>query len=81
MVENYKKYIDMLLLQITSFHSNSNLKIIFLVSEENHNVWNNYKFIPHILDEQNEIRFFAYDKDDNNNVISYLEETYQKGSD
>ncbi len=75
--ENYKKYIDMLLLQITSFHSNSNLKIIFLVSEENHNVWNNYKFIPHILDEQNEIRFFAYDKDDNNNVISYLEETYQ----
>ena len=73
----YKNYIDSLLLQLISFHSNSNLKLVFLVSEENHSVWDNYKYLPHVFDEQNNIRFFAYEKNDINNIISYLEETYQ----
>ena len=73
----YKDYIDMILLQLITFHSNSSLKIIFLVSEENHNIWDNYKYIPHVFDEQNEIRFFAYEKNDINNIFSYLEDTYR----
>ena len=75
--EKYNSYINMLLLQLISFYSNSNLKLVFLVSEENHNLWNNYKYIPHINDEEKAIRFFAYDKTDTNNIIQYLEETYQ----
>ena len=72
----YNSYIEMLLLQLISFHNN-NLKLVFLVSEENCNLWNNYKFLPHVDDNQNEIRFFAYDKIDTNNIINYLEEAYQ----
>ena len=75
--DNYKDYIDMILVQLISFYSNSNLKIVFFVSEENRNIWNNYKYIPHIYDNQNEIRLFAYDKNDTNNIISFIEETYQ----
>jgi len=69
-------FMDSILIQLTAFHSFDNLKIIFFTNKENLNTWEKYKDLPHVFNNNKQIRFFATDIEDIKYVSSYLEQEY-----
>lgn len=68
------KYLKELIIQLITFHSPQDLKIIFLVQKDNLKKWDYVKMLPHVWDEQKEIRFFADNYDEMNEISKYLSE-------
>ena len=54
-----KKYIDRLILQLISYHSYDDLKIIILTTKNNESSWDYLKVLPHNWNNDKSIRFFA----------------------
>jgi len=71
-----QSYIDGLILQLITFHSAADLKLVFLINDPNMNKWEYAKFLPHTLNETKEIRFFAENLTEMKTVCSYLEEEF-----
>ena len=69
-------FVDNLLLQLLTFHSYDDLKIIFLTSKKNLDVWSKYKNLPHCFSNNKQIRFFATDMDNIKQVSAYLQEEF-----
>ncbi len=72
-----KSYIDNIMLQLMSFHSSYDLKIIFMVNERNSYIWDTYKYLSHTISHEMDERFFAYTEDETKDVSSYLDAIYQ----
>ena len=72
-VENDKqfviKYIKNMILQLTTFQSYDDLKLVFLIDNKNSEEWQYAKMLPHVWDNTKKIRYFA-DNYDNMNEIS-----------
>ena len=47
------------LLQLVTFHSYDDLKLVFLIDEENESLWEPFKKLPHTFSNEKDIRFFA----------------------
>lgn len=74
---NYRlieKFIQSMILQLITFHSYDDLKIVFLAGKENKKMWDRMKMLPHTWNEAKQIRFFAYDYNDMKEISQYLEE-------
>ena len=71
-----KKYIQLLILQLITFHSYEDLKFVFLVKKSNDNFWDFVKMLPHTWDNPKEFRFFAEDYIDMKEISKYLEEDF-----
>ena len=69
-------YLNGLILQLTTFHSAADLKLVFLLNDPNVNRWEYVKFMPHTLGSFKDIRFFATDLKEIKAVCSYLEEEF-----
>ena len=70
-------YIQNLLLQLTTFHSYEDLKLVFLL-DDNSNIDMNYiKMLPHVWNNSKTFRFVANNIDDMKDVSLYLEEILQ----
>ncbi len=69
-------FVDNLLLQLLTFHSYDDLKIIFFVSKNNLSTWDKYKEAPHTFTNNKQMRFFATDIEDIKYISSYLEQEY-----
>lgn len=63
-----KSYADRLLLQLMTFHSYDELKIVIFTSKNNEESWNYLKILPHCWSNDKSIRFFAT----NNNEIKEI---------
>ncbi len=72
-----KSYIDNILLQLISFHSSYDLKIVFMVNERNSYIWDIYKYLAHTISHEMDERFFAYTEDEVKDISSYLDVIYQ----
>ncbi len=72
-----KSYIDNIMLQLMSFHSSYDLKIIFMVNERNSYIWESYKYLSHTLSHEMDERFFAYTEEETKDISSYLDAIYQ----
>ncbi len=70
-------YVKELVLQLAAFHSYDDLKIIFLTDEENKHKWSSFKNIPHCFTDNKNIRFFAINASEYNEVCYYLDKIYK----
>lgn len=73
-----KSYIEAILLQLMTYYSSIDLKLVFLVSEKNNDIWNQFKYLAHSLDNQGKIRMFAYTDEEAKTVSYHLEAKYQE---
>lgn len=67
-----------LLLQIITFHSYEDLKLVFFVGEENREDWEWVKVLPHVWNDDKTIRFFSTEYEEMRNISSYLEKILQQ---
>ena len=69
-------YLNGLILQLVTFHSAADLKLVFLLNSSDVNKLKYTKYLPHCLSDTKEIRFFANDLTEMKTVCSYLEEEF-----
>lgn len=62
------------ILQLVTFHSYEDLKIVVFTNENNENDWNFIKYLPHNFDNNKQVRFFATNNEEAKNLSSYLEQ-------
>lgn len=71
-------YIKSIVLQLVALHNYIDLKLVFLVGEENFNKWDYVRMLPHVWDNSKIQRFFAKDDSDINDISKYLEIDLEK---
>lgn len=64
--------------QLLTFHSYDELKLVFLVDENNVNQWKPFKDLPHCFSNDQTARYFASTIDEMKIVSSYLEREFIK---
>ena len=64
------------LLQLVTFHSYDDLKLVFLIDEENESLWEPFKKLPHTFSDNRDIRFFATTPDEMRAIDNYIEKEY-----
>lgn len=69
-----RKYIKNIILQLVTFHSYEDLKLVFFLDEKNSKEWEFVKMLPHIWNDTKQVRFFADNYDDMNELSKYLTE-------
>ena len=75
--QEQKRFFQDLLLQLITFHSYEDLKLVFLINKENEKKWELFKMLPHIWSNKRDIRFFSSDRDEMQEISRYLEEALQ----
>ena len=71
------KFVQNIILQLITFQSYDELKLVFLLKKDNMKKWEYVKMIPHIWDNAKQIRFFADDYEDMKEISKYLEEIFK----
>ena len=71
-----EKVIQNLIMQLITFHSYEDLKFVFLLKEDNQKKWEHMKMLPHVWNNTKEIRFFADEYNDMQEISKYLEQEY-----
>lgn len=69
-------FVDGLILQIATYHSALDLKIVVFSSDENAGHWDYLKKMPHVWSSDRLIRFFATNTEEAKVVTSYLEKEF-----
>ena len=75
-----KKYIKNIIMQLITFHSYEDLKLVFFVDKHNSKDWEYVKMLPHVWNDSKQIRFFADNYDDMNELSKYLTEVFSNRS-
>lgn len=70
--EQKYKYIQNLLIQLITFQSYDELKLVFLIKENKDKKWNFVKTIPHVWSNNKKIRFFADEANGIEEICKYL---------
>lgn len=73
---NVDAFIQNIIIQLITFHSYEDFKLVFLVKEDKLKKWEYVKMLPHVWDNTKKIRFFADNYDDMKEISSYLEEDF-----
>lgn len=68
-----EKFAQNLIMQLIALHSYADLKLVFLLKKEKTIRWENMKTLPHVWDEQKQIRFWADEYEDMKDISRYLE--------
>ena len=61
-----------LLLQLITFYSHEDLKIVLFTNEERENVWQFLKYLPHSFSNEKDFRLFSSNKENARTVANYL---------
>ncbi len=69
-----KRFMDCLFLQILTFHSYTDLKIIVFTKEPRK--WDYLRIVPHVWDNQKSMRFFATSVEELSTITSGLEKVF-----
>lgn len=65
-----------MVMQLATYQSYADLKLVFMISDTNSDVWDSFKTLPHTWSDSRNIRFFANNYDDMTKVSFYLEQVY-----
>ena len=76
-----KIFISNMLLQLITFHSYMNLKIVFLMDGVEEEEYSFAKVLPHCWDNNKEIHFFAANVDEMKSIDSYLQSIIEERKD
>ena len=71
------KFVKNMLLQLITFHSYQDLKLVFLLKEDKKQKWEYIKLLPHIWNQNKEIRFFADNYNDAEQISKFLVEEFK----
>ncbi|MGM9881847.1 MAG: type VII secretion protein EssC [Bacilli bacterium] len=66
-------FIKNIILQLATFHSFEDLKIVVFTNNENESNWNFIKNFPHNFDNNKKIRFYATDSEESKEIANYLD--------
>ena len=72
---NYR-LIKNIILQLATFHSYDNLKIVILTSRDREYNWSYFKVLPHLFTNDKTIRYMASNQDEYKEVFYNLEKVY-----
>lgn len=72
-----REFVNFILLQLISYYSGNDLKIVIFTTTDNYNQWNFLKYLPHCANETRNTRFFAETEEEAKQLSSYLEKIYQ----
>lgn len=75
--EKFDKFMQNIMLQLVTFQSYEDLKIVFLLDKDKQKKWEYVKMLPHIWESSHSIRFFADEYDDMKEISQYLEEVHK----
>ena len=70
------KFINGLILQLIALHSYEDLKLVIFTNKENEKKWKSLKILPHCFSDDKQVRFFATDINEYNQLSNYLSEVY-----
>lgn len=73
-----EKFTQNLIMQLVALHSYEDLKLVFLLDEDNRYKWEHLKILPHVWDDSKQVRFWADNYDDMKEISRYLEEEFIK---
>ncbi len=72
--QSIQNYMKNLILQIVTFQSYCDLKLVFLMKEDKEKKWDYIKMLPHVWSNTKDIRFFTDNYEDMKEISRYLEE-------
>ncbi len=75
---NKQGFIEGLMLQIMTYHSYEDLKIVVLTNETNKSIWEYMKIAPHTWSNDKSIRYFATNLDEAKEISLNLEQEIQQ---
>lgn len=75
--KNRIAFLNFLLVQLITYYSGNDLKIVIFTTERNHDQWSFLKYLPHCSNESRKFRFFAETEENSKMVSAYLEKVYQ----
>lgn len=73
-----KQLINSIMLQLTTYCSGIDLKMIILTTETNASEWNYLKYLPHLCSKDRSIHFFATNDEEMKQISNYLEKIYNE---
>ncbi len=75
--ERLVKYVKNLIIQLITFQSYEDLKLVFLLKDETSYLWDFVKNLPHVWDNSRKFRYFATDTEEAKSVIGNIYGTFQ----
>ena len=72
--QTIQNYLKNLILQIVTFQSYNDLKLVFMMKEDEEKKWEYIKMLPHVWSNTNDIRFYTDNYEDMKEISKYLEE-------
>ena len=72
-----QRIVDNILLQVFTFHSYDDVKIVLLTNEDHEQNWDYLKISPHCLDDTRKVRFFGSNNNEIKEICYNLERIYQ----
>ena len=73
---NVDRFIQSLIIQLVTFQSYEDLKLVFLLNDKSETTLNYAKMLPHVWSDNKQIRFFTNDYDEMNEISKYLEQVF-----
>lgn len=74
--EDRSDYLKKIILQLITFHSYIDLKIVILTDNDKKSTWKDIKNLPHSFTDDKLFRFFASKNEEYKTVCSYLEKVF-----
>ncbi len=69
-------FVDGLLLQLFTYHSALDLKIVLFTDEKSEDKWHYLKKLPHFWNEDHTVRFFSTNTEETKNILTYLDKEF-----
>ena len=70
--------IKSLILQISTYHSYDDVKFVFMMTNPDSSMWEDFKTLPHSWSNSRDIRFYANNYGDMNKLSFYLEQVFNE---
>ncbi len=68
--------IKSIILQLATYHPYTDLKLVVMIDDDNADIWQNIKNLPHLWSNARDIRFYANNFEDMQKISFYLEQEY-----
>ena len=75
-MDKVRVFTNNMLLQLMSFHSYDELKIVVFTNDENKKEWDSIRTLPHLFSNDKSIRFFGSNEDDQKEISNFLEQEF-----
>ena len=75
--DEVREFVKQMLLQIITFHSYEDVKLVFFIDEKTQNEWDFAKILPHVWSNDKQIRFFATNYEEMCELSGILERTLE----